>query len=66
MLGLNYCPWTLFIRTILALSAISGAAWLTHTISCLLDGRWGFLIAGAIAFPVGVVHGIMIWFGYGV
>lgn len=39
------------------------AAWLTHVISCFSDDRWGFLIAGALFFPVAVVHGVGIWFG---
>lgn len=39
------------------------AAWLTHVITCLTTGAWGFLIAGAIVFPVAVVHGTGIWFG---
>jgi hypothetical protein len=46
---------------ILALLLI--VAWLTHVITCLMDASWGFLIAGAIFFPVGIVHGIGIWFG---
>mgnify|MGYP001601773559 CR=1 FL=1 len=40
-------------------------AWLTHIITCLALGMWGFLIAGAIFFPIGIIHGIMIWFGGG-
>lgn len=40
-------------------------AWLTHVITCLTQAAWGFLIAGAIFFPIGVIHGVMIWFGYG-
>ena len=39
------------------------AAWLTHVIECLAHGEWGFLIAGALAFPIAIVHGIGIWFG---
>lgn len=39
------------------------AAWLTHIITCLADDKWGFLIAGAIMFPIGIIHGIGIWFG---
>ncbi len=39
------------------------AAWLTHLIVCFGDERWGFLIAGAIMFPIAIVHGIGIWFG---
>jgi hypothetical protein len=39
-------------------------AWGTHIVVCLQDERWGFLIAGAIAVPVAVVHGVGIWFGW--
>lgn len=39
------------------------AAWLTHIIHCLGTGEWGFLIAGALFFPIAMVHGIGLWFG---
>lgn len=39
------------------------AAWLTHIIVCLKLGLWGFLVAGAIFAPIGIVHGIGIWLG---
>lgn len=39
------------------------AAWLTHVIVCIQTASWGFLIAGAIFAPVGVIHGIGCWFG---
>lgn len=39
------------------------AAWLTHVIVCLKTASWGFLVAGALFFPVGIVHGIGTWFG---
>jgi hypothetical protein len=38
-------------------------AWLTHIVVCLANGLWGFLVAGAILFPIAIIHGIMIWFG---
>jgi len=38
------------------------SAWLTHIITCLQDGSWGFLIAGALLFPIAWVHGTLIWF----
>jgi predicted membrane channel-forming protein YqfA (hemolysin III family) len=38
-------------------------SWLTHVITCLKTASWGFLIAGAVFFPVGCVHGTGIWFG---
>ena len=39
------------------------SAWATHVITCIENEQWGFLIAGAIAAPVGIVHGVGIWFG---
>jgi hypothetical protein len=39
------------------------AAWLTHVIVCFKTASWGFLIAGAIFAPVGIVHGVGVWFG---
>lgn len=39
------------------------AAWLTHVFICLAAGSWGFLVAGAILFPIAIVHGTGIWFG---
>lgn len=38
-------------------------AWATHVITCITHHEWGLLIAGAIGFPIGIVHGIGIWFG---
>ncbi len=39
------------------------AAWFTHLYVCFVAGAWGFLIAGAIFFPVALVHGVGIWLG---
>jgi hypothetical protein len=38
-------------------------AWSQHLYTCFTQGLWGFLIAGAIFFPIGVVHGAGIWLG---
>lgn len=40
------------------------AAWLTHIVDCFMTHTWGLLIAGAIFFPVGIVHGFGVWFGF--
>ncbi len=40
------------------------AAWFTHVVTCLNDRAWGFLIAGAMFFPIAIVHGVGIWFGF--
>jgi hypothetical protein len=37
-------------------------AWLTHIADCFISHSWGLLIAGAIFFPVGIVHGFGVWF----
>jgi len=39
------------------------AAWFQHLYTCFTNEAWGFLIAGAIFFPVAIIHGIGIWFG---
>ena len=39
------------------------AAWFTHLYVCFTAAKWGFLIAGAIFFPVAIVHGFGVWFG---
>lgn len=39
------------------------AAWVTHVLTCLSTGAWGFLVAGALVFPIGIIHGIGLWFG---
>lgn len=40
------------------------AAWFTHLYVCFNQERWGFLIAGALFFPVAIVHGVGLWFGF--
>lgn len=48
----------------LALAGASLAGWANHLYICFTEGRWGFLIAGAIFFPIGVVHGWGRFFGW--
>lgn len=40
------------------------AAWCQHLYTCFNEHYWGFLIAGAIFFPVAIIHGFGIWFGF--
>ncbi len=37
-------------------------AWFTHLFYCFAEAAWGFLIAGAVFFPIGIIHGIYLWF----
>ena len=39
------------------------AAWFTHLYVCFTTGKIGFLIAGAIFFPVAIIHGFGVWLG---
>jgi len=39
------------------------AGWMTHLYVCFTSAQWGFLIAGAIFAPVGIIHGWGIWLG---
>lgn len=48
----------------LAIIVICVASWFTHIIHCLSEEAWGFLIAGAIMFPIAIIHGIGLWFGF--
>jgi len=48
----------------LLLGAWALASWLTHVVVCLKAGAWGFLIAGALIFPIANIHGTGIWFGW--
>jgi hypothetical protein len=50
-----------FIGGIVGLGAI--IAWLTHVVACIKAGAYMLLIIGALFFPVGIIHGVMVWFG---
>ena len=41
---------------------VAVAAWVTHIIHCLLQAKYVLLIAGALVAPVGIIHGVGIWF----
>ena len=45
----------------IVLLAIAG--WFTHVVVCIKTAAWGLLVAGTIFVPVGVIHGVGIWFG---
>lgn len=39
------------------------AAWITHIVHCLMAAKYILLVAGALIAPVGVIHGVGLWFG---
>jgi hypothetical protein len=51
----------LIAYVLIALVCLS--AWVTHVINTIQAEEWIFLLAGAIFAPIGVIHGIGIWFG---
>jgi hypothetical protein len=44
--------------------ATAFCAWCQHIYTCFTNNHWGFLIAGALFFPIAIVHGLGIWFGF--
>ena len=54
------------IRTaavMLLVAAFCYSAWLTSIVFCAGNGMRPLLVAGAAFFPIGIVHGIGVWFG---
>jgi hypothetical protein len=53
-------------RTLVTLAVmwlIAYSAWLTSIVFCSTNDQRSLLIAAAAFFPIGVVHGIGVWFG---
>jgi hypothetical protein len=51
--------------TLISTALLIYAAWLTSIVFSATNGQRPLLIAAAAFFPVGVVHGLGIWFGGG-
>ena len=53
------------MENVLGVLLVAGCvlAWLTHVVTCFIAGAWGFLIAGALFFPIAIVHGVGLWLG---
>jgi hypothetical protein len=54
------------LTTLLTLAVgwwVAYAAWLTSIVFCSVNSLHPLLIAAALFFPIGVVHGIGVWFG---
>jgi hypothetical protein len=46
----------------IALIVIAISSWLTHVIYCFQNKEYLMLMAGAIVAPLGMLHGIFLWF----
>lgn len=42
---------------------ISFAAWITHFINTINDSEWILFLVGLFIPPVGILHGVGLWFG---
>jgi hypothetical protein len=51
------------LLTLLAGGLFMYSAWLTSIVFCASNDKFPLLIAAASFFPVGVVHGVGVWFG---
>lgn len=53
----------LAVATCLSVGLFGYAAWLTSIVFCAEEGMRPLLVASAMFFPVGIVHGIGVWLG---
>jgi hypothetical protein len=51
------------VATIMPTGTFAYSAWLTSIVFCSAHDERPLLIAAATFFPVGVAHGIGVWFG---
>jgi hypothetical protein len=49
--------------SLISAGMLAYAAWLTSIVFSASNGQKPLLIAAAAFFPVGIVHGVGIWFG---
>lgn len=54
------------IPEILVISMIVGSmvGWITHIVISIQTSLWILLLAGALFFPIGIIHGLGYWLGY--
>ncbi|WP_343562055.1 hypothetical protein [Kiloniella sp. b19] len=46
----------------LCFGMVTPAAWITHLVFSAMMGEWVLLVAGAFVYPLGMAHGIWLWF----
>ncbi len=51
------------LATLLLGGMFGYSAWLTSVVFCAANGQRPLLVADALFFPVGIIHGIGIWLG---
>ena len=61
--------WNYFVELCAFLAMMSVllipiVAWLTHIFYSIMVEKYLLLIAGAILPPIGMIHGVGVWFGW--
>ena len=59
---MKYLGITLCLTPVVAF-LLAFFAYVQHIVTCIGQEAYGLLIAGAIFFPIGVLHGWGIWLG---
>jgi hypothetical protein len=49
--------------SVLLCGLLGYSAWLTSIVFCAVNGMRPLLITSAVFAPVGIVHGVGVWFG---
>ena len=53
--------WLLRVLVLIIIGQLAALA--THIWSAAVQHQWAFLVLGTLAYPVGVIHGMGVWFG---
>jgi hypothetical protein len=56
-------PFANYAFALLLAYGLAFAAWVTHIVATIKAGSWALLALGGLIFPIGVVHGWLIWLG---
>ncbi len=51
------------VLLLLGVATVCYSAWLTSIVFCASNDRVPLLVASAMFFPIGIVHGVGVWFG---
>lgn len=53
--------WISFIG--FTLLVVPFSAWIQHFITSINEELWVLLVIGVFVFPIGILHGFLVWFG---
>lgn len=53
-----------YLAAVISLAVTVFAAWVTHILACIKTAAWFLMLFGIIVPPIGIVHGVAVWFGW--